>query len=102
MLQRRVRLRAEDRPGNGAPVAVTYARGFRAGTAACGIKAFTTGASAIPTDQRDDLCVLYSSSPCDAGGVFTTNKIKSASVVIDQLHLQHKRVQGLVVNSAHA
>jgi glutamate N-acetyltransferase/amino-acid N-acetyltransferase len=83
-------------------VAVTYARGFRAGTAACGIKAFTTGASAIPTGQRDDLCVLYSSSPCDAGGVFTTNKIKSASVVIDQLHLQHKRVQALVVNSGNA
>jgi glutamate N-acetyltransferase/amino-acid N-acetyltransferase len=83
-------------------VAVTYARGFRAGTAACGIKAFTTGASAIPTGQRDDLCVIYSSSPCDAGGVFTTNKIKSASVVIDQLHLQHKRVQALVVNSGNA
>jgi glutamate N-acetyltransferase/amino-acid N-acetyltransferase len=83
-------------------VAVTYARGFRAGTAACGIKAFTTGASAIPTGQRDDLCVIYSSTPCDAGGVFTTNKIKSASVVIDQLHLQHKRVQALVVNSGNA
>jgi glutamate N-acetyltransferase/amino-acid N-acetyltransferase len=83
-------------------VAVTYARRFRAGTAACGIKAFTSGASAIPTGQRDDLCVLYSSNPCDAGGVFTTNRIKSASVVIDQLHLQHKRVQALVVNSGNA
>jgi glutamate N-acetyltransferase / amino-acid N-acetyltransferase len=83
-------------------MAVTYPHGFQAGTAACGIKAFTTGAGAIPTGQRDDLCVLYSSSPCDAGGVFTTNRIKSASVVIDQLHLQHKRVQALVVNSGNA
>jgi glutamate N-acetyltransferase/amino-acid N-acetyltransferase len=83
-------------------VAVTYARGFRAGTAACGIKAFTAGASAIPTDQRDDLCVIHSAYPCDAGGVFTTNKVKSASVVIDQLHLQRNRVQALTINSGNA
>src|SRR3989441_1484017 len=83
-------------------MAVTFARGFRAGTAACGIKAFTAGASAIPTGQRDDLCVIQSTNPCDAGGVFTTNKIKSASVVIDELHLQHHRVQALVVLSGNA
>ena len=83
-------------------MAVTFARGFRAGTAACGIKAFTAGASAIPTDQRDDLCVIHSARPCDAGGVFTTNKVKSASVVIDQLHLQRNRVQALTINSGNA
>lgn len=83
-------------------MAVTYPRGFRAGTAACGIKAFTAGASAIPGGQRDDLCVVHSSSPCDTGGVFTTNKVKSASVVIDQLHLQHNRVQALTINSGNA
>jgi len=83
-------------------VAVTYARGFRAGTAACGIKAFTTGASSIPRDQRDDLCIVHSAYPCDTGGVFTTNKVKSASVVIDQLHLQRNRVQALTINSGNA
>jgi glutamate N-acetyltransferase/amino-acid N-acetyltransferase len=83
-------------------VAVTFARGFRAGTAACGIKAFTTGASAIPTGQRDDLCVIQSEHGCDTGGVFTTNKVKSASVVIDQLHLQHNRVRALAINSGNA
>ena len=83
-------------------MAVTFARGFRAGTAACGIKAFTAGASAIPTNQRDDLCVIHSAYPCDTGGVFTTNKVKSASVVIDQLHLQRNRVQALTINSGNA
>jgi glutamate N-acetyltransferase/amino-acid N-acetyltransferase len=83
-------------------VAVTFARGFRAGTAACGIKAFTAGASAIPTDQTDDLCIVHSARQCDAGGVFTTNRVKSASVVIDQLHLQHNRVQALAINSGNA
>jgi glutamate N-acetyltransferase/amino-acid N-acetyltransferase len=83
-------------------VAVTFAHGFRAGTAACGIKAFTTGATAIPTAQRDDLCVIQSEHGCDTGGVFTTNKVKSASVVIDQLHLQHNRVRALAINSGNA
>ena len=83
-------------------MAVTFARGFRAGTAACGIKAFTAGASAIPSGQKDDLCVVYSAYPCDTGGVFTTNKVKSASVVIDQLHLQRNRVQALTINSGNA
>lgn len=83
-------------------MAVTFARGFRAGTAACGIKAFTAGASAIPTGQRDDLCVVHSSFPCDTGGVFTTNRVKSATVVIDQLHLQHNRVQAVTINSGNA
>ncbi|MEP7105223.1 MAG: bifunctional glutamate N-acetyltransferase/amino-acid acetyltransferase ArgJ [Chloroflexota bacterium] len=83
-------------------VGVTYPNGFRAGTAACGIKAFTAGASAIPSGQKDDLAILHSELPCDTGGVFTTNKVKSASVVIDQLHLQQNRVQALVVNSGNA
>ncbi len=83
-------------------MAVTFARGFRAGTAACGIKAFTAGASAMPTGQKDDLCVVHSMLPCDTGGVFTTNKVKSASVVIDQLHLQHNRVQAVTINSGNA
>src|SRR4029077_3063298 len=91
-----------DRAGGSRPVAVTFARGFRAGTAACGIKALTAGATAMPTGQTDDLCIVHSTRPCDAGGVFTTNRVKSASVVIDQLHLQHNRVQALAINSRNA
>jgi glutamate N-acetyltransferase/amino-acid N-acetyltransferase len=84
------------------PGGVTAARGWVAGSAFCGIKAFTAGAGAIPSSDRPDLTVISSQLPCDAGGVFTTNKVKSASVIIDQLHLQQQRVQGLVVNSGNA
>ncbi len=83
-------------------MAVTFPRGWKAGSAACGIKAFTAGAAAIPSGQRDDLAVIYSESPCDAAGVFTTNKVKSATIVIDQLHLRQNRVQAVVVNSGNA
>lgn len=81
---------------------VTAPRGWRAGVAACGIKAFTSGASALPGDQRDDLTVFASDRVCDAGGVFTTNKVKSASVIIDQLHLKGNRIRALVVSSGNA
>jgi glutamate N-acetyltransferase/amino-acid N-acetyltransferase len=84
------------------PGGLTAPRGWRAGVASCGIKAFTAGASAIPTDQREDLAVIASDQVCDTGGVFTTNKVKSASVVIDQLHLKNNRVQALVVSSGNA
>ncbi|MDQ6918771.1 MAG: bifunctional glutamate N-acetyltransferase/amino-acid acetyltransferase ArgJ [Candidatus Dormibacteraeota bacterium] len=81
---------------------MTFPRGWKAGSSACGIKAFSAGASAMPSGQRDDLAVLYSERPCDAGGVFTTNKVKSATIVIDQLHLRQNRVQAVVVNSGNA
>ena len=84
------------------PGGVTAPRGWRAGVAACGIKAFTAGASALPGGQREDLTVFASDRPCDAGGVFTTNRVKSASVVIDQLHLKNNRTQALVVCSGNA
>ena len=83
-------------------MAVTFPRGWRAGSAACGIKAFTAGASAIPSGQKDDLAVVHSQLPCDAAGVFTTNRVKSATIVIDQLHLRQNRVQAFVVNSGNA
>jgi glutamate N-acetyltransferase/amino-acid N-acetyltransferase len=81
---------------------VTAASGWRAGVAACGIKAFTAGASAMPGEPREDLTVFASDRVCDAGGVFTTNRVKSASVVIDQLHLKNNRVRALVVCSGNA
>ena len=84
------------------PGGLTAPGGWRAGVAGCGIKAFTAGASAIPGDQRDDLAVIASDNVCDAGGVFTTNKVKSATVVIDQLHLKNNRVKALVVCSGNA
>jgi glutamate N-acetyltransferase/amino-acid N-acetyltransferase len=81
---------------------VTAARGWRAGVASCGIKAFTAGASAIPSEQREDLTVFASATPCDSGGVFTQNRVKGASVVISQLHLKAGRVQGVVVSSGNS
>src|SRR5207248_4148241 len=111
--QPRLRVRPHDRAGGTEPMAVTTEmrpitggatapKGWRAGSAACGIKAFTAGATAPPGGARDDLTVLASDSICDAAGVFTTNRVKAAPVVIDHLHLQQSRVQAVVANSGNA
>jgi glutamate N-acetyltransferase/amino-acid N-acetyltransferase len=94
-----VALTAVPRVVEGGLVAPT---GWRAGVAACGIKAFTAGATALPGEARQDLTVVASDAVCDAGGVFTTNRVKSASVVIDQLHLKRNQVRALVVCSGNA
>jgi glutamate N-acetyltransferase/amino-acid N-acetyltransferase len=84
------------------PDGLTAPTGWRAGVAACGIKEFTAGASALPGEAREDLAVVACDTLCDAGAVFTTNRVKSASVVIDQLHLKRNRVRALVVCSGNA
>jgi len=71
---------------------VTSPRGFIAGAVHAGIK----------SGNRLDLAVFYSEVPCTAAGLFTTNQIKSAPVVLSQKHLMDNRAQAIVVNSGCA
>ncbi len=73
---------------------VTTPKGFVAGAAYAGIK--TRG------DDLLDLGILCSESPCVATGVFTTNRVKAAPVLLCQERLAHKRAQAIVVNSGCA
>jgi len=74
---------------------VTSPRGFTAGGVYAGIKK--------PGENVLDLGMIYSRQPCQAAAVFTTNKIKSAAVVVNQENLQkHNRVSAVIVNSGCA
>jgi glutamate N-acetyltransferase/amino-acid N-acetyltransferase len=70
---------------------ITTPAGFEAGAASCGIK--TSGL---------DLCVIASETPCKVGGVFTTNKVKAAPLLLSQQRLARGSVQAIVVNSGNA
>ena len=72
----------------------TTPAGFRAGTAACGIK----------HANRDDLAVVMSDRPCSAAALFTTNKVKAAPVRYDMQLLARNAagLRALVVNSGNA
>lgn len=54
---------------------VTAAKGFQAASTAAGIK-YKTG--------RKDMALLYSETPCNVAGTFTTNLVKAAPVKWDQ------------------
>ena len=68
-------------------------RGFRAGSAACGIKT----APGAP-----DVALIVSDGPAAAAGVFTTNKFAAAPVLWDRSILPSDHVRAVVVNSGNA
>ncbi len=68
---------------------VTSPRGFAAAAGTCGIKA----------SGKPDLMLLVSDTPCAAAGVFTTNQIKGAPVIISQRHVKNGKAQAIVCNS---
>ena len=71
---------------------ITSVPGFQAGAVQAGIK----------TKNKLDLAILHSEVPCAVAGVFTTNRIKAAPVVLSQKHLSSGRAQAIVVNSGCA
>lgn len=71
---------------------ITSPGGFTAGAIRAGIK----GTDAL------DLALLYSEVSCNACGVFTTNNVKSAPVMLSQRNLQNGVAQAIVVNSGCA
>ncbi|MDD5093834.1 MAG: bifunctional glutamate N-acetyltransferase/amino-acid acetyltransferase ArgJ [Dehalococcoidia bacterium] len=73
---------------------ITSPRGFSAGATFANIKAWK--------EKPFDMAILYSDVPCAIAGVFTTNMIKAAPVILDQKHLKNKGAQALVVNSGCA
>ena len=73
---------------------ITTAPGFRAGATYAGLKAH--GANKL------DLGLFYAERPCAAAGVFTTNKVIAAPLLVDQEHLRGGQAQALLVNSGIA
>jgi len=71
---------------------VTSASGFLAGAVHAGIK----------SEDELDLAILCSEVPCKAAGVFTSNQIKSAPVILSQKNIAKRRAQAVVVNSGCA
>ncbi|MFC2052343.1 bifunctional glutamate N-acetyltransferase/amino-acid acetyltransferase ArgJ [Chloroflexota bacterium] len=73
---------------------VTSPLGFCAGATYAGIKK--------KTENSLDLGILFSEAPCVTAGLLTTNRIRSAPVILCQDRLQKGRAVALVVNSGCA
>ena len=68
-------------------------KGFKAGGVTCGIKA---------SSKKRDLALIYSEKPCNAAAVFTTNKVKAASVLVSQEHIAGGKLRAVIANSGNA
>ncbi len=73
---------------------VTSPQGFCAGATYAGIKK--------KADDVLDLGILFSEEPCVAAGLLTTNKVKSAPVVLCQQRIQKGTAIAVVANSGCA
>ncbi len=67
--------------------------GFTAAGIHCGIK---------PNNPKKDLALIYSSVPCKAAAVYTTNKVKGAPITVTKAHLEDGHAQAVIVNSGNA
>jgi glutamate N-acetyltransferase/amino-acid N-acetyltransferase len=70
---------------------VTSAQGFVAAGVHCGIKA-----------QKKDLALVVSRVPAAVAGLFTTNKVKAAPVVLDMERIQSGQGRAVLLNSGNA
>ena len=73
---------------------VLAAKGFLANTASCGINS--------PKGSRKDLVVIDGGGTASAAGVFTTNRVQAAPVILSRDHLQTGMARAVVVNSGNA
>lgn len=71
---------------------VTRPKGFLASTARCGIK----------KSGRPDLALLFSETPTQCAAVFTTNRIKSGSVIVSTKNVKNRVSRAVIVNSGNA
>jgi len=71
---------------------VTAPRGFSAGVAMCGIK----------ESGRPDLVLIVSDVPAVSAGMFTTNRIKGAPVLVSREHVKKAKARAIVANSGNA
>lgn len=67
-------------------------KGFKAGGIACGIK----------KSNQSDVALLVSEMPAAAAGIFTTNKVQAAPVLVSKQRLQKGTARAIIVNSGNA
>jgi glutamate N-acetyltransferase/amino-acid N-acetyltransferase len=70
---------------------ITAPLGFRAAGVEAGLK-----------PGRPDLALVVADAPCPAAGVFTTNRVVAAPVVVSRTHLASGRAQAIVANAGCA
>lgn len=74
---------------------VCAARGFTANGLNCGLN---------PDKNKNDLCLVYSETECNAAAVYTKNKVKGAPILVTKKHLEKTggKARAVIANSKNA
>jgi len=73
---------------------LTSPDGFLAGATFAGMKTYS--------EDKLDLGITYSTSPAVSAGIFTTNQVRSPSVILTEKHVRNGKVRAIVANSGIA
>lgn len=72
---------------------ITAAQGFLTGAVHCGIR---------NNPNKKELALIYSSTPCTAAAVYTSNQVKAAPLYLNMKHLANGKAQAISINSGNA
>lgn len=69
-----------------------------------GVKGFKAAgiAAGLKKSCKKDLAIIYSEKKAVSAGVFTTNKVKAACVLLNMENIKNSNTQVIIVNSGHA
>jgi len=63
---------------------------------------FSGISAGIKEDEERDLALFYSVRPATVAGVFTTNRVKAAPVLVDRVRVRRGLCQAIIANSGNA
>jgi glutamate N-acetyltransferase/amino-acid N-acetyltransferase len=72
---------------------VCAAKGFSAAGIHCGVR---------PNKSKNDLAIIYREGLCSAAGLFTTNQVKAAPVLLDIETVKGGKARAIAANSGNA
>jgi glutamate N-acetyltransferase/amino-acid N-acetyltransferase len=68
------------------------------------VDGFSAGAAAAGINKKGgaDLALIFSDRPCSAAGVFTTNRVKAAPVLVSMARISRGTARAILANSGNA
>lgn len=83
---------------------VCAAKGFKASGLYCGIKHGLPDGNESTVGKKNDIAMIFADVVCNAAGVYTSNKVKGAPVVVTKNNLAKSggKARAVIVNSGNA
>lgn len=83
---------------------ICAAKGFKASGLYCGIKHGLPDGNESPVKNKNDIAMIFADVECNAAGVYTSNKVKGAPVIVTKNNLARSggKARAVIVNSGNA